>query len=153
MKIAPNTLAARRIDHPLNRTDTAPAAATAAPLGPADFTEQLRKAKAATQPTSFERPPMRPLTQADMLAPLKAPLKPQKSLADDAAIPPMRPLADDTDYRHASSRPAPTQDDKVKETARKWVAQTFYGAMLKQMRQSPNLRYTDRGRPQRRHRE
>jgi Rod binding domain-containing protein len=30
-----------------------------------------------------------------------------------------------------------TQHDKLTQTARVWVAQTFYGQMLKQMRESP----------------
>lgn len=36
------------------------------------------------------------------------------------------------------SRPIPnSQDDRLRKQSQKWVAQTFYGTLLKQMRQSP----------------
>src|SRR5947208_1646173 len=38
---------------------------------------------------------------------------------------------------HTQIAPPKTEHDKIQEQARKWVAQTFYGAMLKQMRESP----------------
>lgn len=37
----------------------------------------------------------------------------------------------------AFSRPAPTQHERVVQQTQKWVAQTFYGTLLKQVRQSP----------------
>ena len=43
----------------------------------------------------------------------------------------------DASISTATSRPPKTEHDKIMETARKWVAQTFYGTMLKQMRRKP----------------
>jgi Rod binding domain-containing protein len=37
----------------------------------------------------------------------------------------------------AFSRPAPTKHERVVQQTQKWVAQTFYGTLLKQVRQSP----------------
>lgn len=37
----------------------------------------------------------------------------------------------------ALSRPIPNQHDKVVQQTQKWVAQTFFGTLLKQARQSP----------------
>lgn len=37
----------------------------------------------------------------------------------------------------AFSRPSPTQHEKVVQQTQKWVAQTFFGTLLKQVRQSP----------------
>ena len=37
----------------------------------------------------------------------------------------------------AFSRPALTQHERVVQQTQKWVAQTFYGTLLKQVRQSP----------------
>jgi Rod binding domain-containing protein len=36
-----------------------------------------------------------------------------------------------------SNRAAPTEHDKLVRNTQKWVAQTFYGTMLKEMRKSP----------------
>ena len=67
------------------------------------------------------------------------PLNRPKSIPLKALNPPVPPLAplDDLD-RVPGQRASPAeQQDKVTETAQRWVAQTFYGTLMRQMRNSP----------------
>jgi Rod binding domain-containing protein len=104
-------------------TPTAPAqpTATVAPSPDAALTPQLQPLSADPMIRNFKGQP-RPLD----------PLKP-------AGAPPLVPLAEsDEDFAPGLPRHnAPDAQDKVTETARKLVAQTFYGTLLKQMRNSP----------------
>jgi Rod binding domain-containing protein len=83
------------------------------------------------------QPVLRPFDTDAAIPGFKGQPKPLEPLA--APAPPLIPLADD-DTEFAQGLPrhqAKTEHDKVVETARKLVAQTFYGTMLKQMRNSP----------------
>jgi Rod binding domain-containing protein len=53
-----------------------------------------------------------------------------------APVDDFKPLAED-DFLPGSKEVPQTQHEKLVEQTQKWVAQTFYGAMLKQMRNSP----------------
>ena len=91
----------------------------------------------ATSPVTEVAPRLRPLGADAMIPGFKGQPKELDSLTP--AAPPLVPF-DDSDTDFAPGLPQRnTQDphDKVVETARKLVAQTFYGAMLKQMRNSP----------------
>jgi hypothetical protein len=84
-------------------------------------------------------PQLHPLNADQMVRGFKGQPKPLDPLKPSGA-PPLVPLADsDEDFAPGLPRQRDTQDphDKVVETARKLVAQTFYGALLKQMRNSP----------------
>ncbi|MDB5323745.1 MAG: hypothetical protein JWN40_5376 [Phycisphaerales bacterium] len=142
MKIPPSKIAATLTAEPVNRPKEVGALK---PLADSDFAAQLN---AITQDKPLEESPeshgsrnaLRPLTAADMIHGLKGPLPELKPLDTGSAAhpstPELLPLGE-AQYQHATSRPPKTEHDKIQETARKWVAQTFYGAMLKQMRESP----------------
>jgi hypothetical protein len=110
---------------------------TLAGLAPAAAAAPATQPTATGAPTADAAPRLRPLTADQMIPGFKGQAKPLDPLAP--AAPPLGPL-DDSDTDFAPGLPQRnTQDphDKVVETARKLVAQTFYGTMLKQMRDSP----------------
>lgn len=142
MKIIPSKIAAELTAEPVNR----PKETSLKPLAESDFAAQL-EAAAAKKNASSASPEMiashnalRPLTPADMIHGLKgAPpvLKPLDTRnPNHPSTTELLPLGE-AQYQHISSRQPKNENDKIHETARKWVAQTFYGAMLKQMRESP----------------
>jgi Rod binding domain-containing protein len=129
-------------DDPLNLPKKS---AALKPLTGEDFGSALAAAKppATPQPTASAAltpdavPRLGPLGADAMIPGFKGQPKQLESLTP--AAPPLVPF-DDSDTDFAPGLPQRnTQDphDKVVETARKLVAQTFYGAMLKQMRDSP----------------
>jgi len=82
-------------------------------------------------------PQLQPLSADPMIRGFKGQPKPLDPLKP-AAAPPLVPLADgDEDFAPGLPRHNAPAHDKVTETARKLVAQTFYGTLLKQMRNSP----------------
>jgi Rod binding domain-containing protein len=107
--------------------------AALAPAAPAQPT-----ATVAPSADSLVVPELRPLSADQMIRGFKGQPKPLEPLAP-AAAPPLVPLADsDEDFAPGlPQRNTHDQHDKVVETARKLVAQTFYGTLLKQMRESP----------------
>lgn len=119
MKIAPalNKLAQRNV---------APAAAPAAPGA-------SRDGSPGALPQDFARR-LHALTPTEMIPGVHGPVQPLKELTPAPA--PLIPLGDRPFNPGRPAEPK-SQHDKVMETARKWVAQTFYGPMLKQMRESP----------------
>jgi Rod binding domain-containing protein len=108
-----------------------------APLKPLDvsvggetgFAQQLH-AQGAPQSASH----LRPLTPTQMIPGVPAETKPLEPLAPPAAK--LLPLGT-SPFDLGRPRPTKTEQDRVEEQARKWLAQTFYGPMLKQMRESP----------------
>jgi Rod binding domain-containing protein len=144
MKITPSKIASELTADPVNRPKETPLK----PLADSDFAAQLEAAAAAQKKASPDAPKiissrnaLRPLTPADMIHGLKGPAPAQLKPFDtgNTAHPTateLLPLGE-SQYQHISSRQPKTENDKIHETARKWVAQTFYGAMLKQMRESP----------------
>jgi hypothetical protein len=135
MKIAPDPIRSRHSSDPVNQR---PEAAPLKPLTDADFAQQLKAASGAMM--SPQHGSLRPLTPSEMIPGVKGPVKdlmpfdPQRGVI--AADKPLMELGD-PQYQHIPSRAPKTEHDKIEETARKWVAQTFYGTMLKQMRESP----------------
>jgi hypothetical protein len=133
-----------RIQHPVNHDpiNQPKRQATTMPLKPldsSDFARQLKTATgdggdAATEPT---RAPLRPLSPMEMIPGVKGPVRPLEPLNPPPA--PLLPLGDGSTafYPGGSSRPPKSEHDKIQEQARKWVSQTFYGTLLKQMRDSP----------------
>jgi len=142
MKIVPSKIATELTAQPVNRPKETPLK----PLAESDFAAQLEAAAVAKKapPDASEiigsRNALRPLTPADMIHGLKgAPpvLKPLDTHNPNHPAPTeLLPLGE-AQYQHISSRQPKTENDKIHETARKLVAQTFYGPMLKQMRESP----------------
>jgi hypothetical protein len=68
------------------------------------------------------------------------PLNRVKSVALGPLNPPVPPLAPINDLDRVPGQRASSpaeQEDKVAEMAQRWVAQTFYGTLLRQMRNSP----------------
>jgi len=148
MKIHPSNIATAVGAEPVNKPREATAAALK-PLSGADFADQLRAVVDATKQGDGDAAPdaspryhaLRPLTALDMVPGVKgpvAPLKPLDTNGNGRPVPPtaLLPLAE-TQYQHANSRQPQTEHEKIEAQARKWVSQTFYGAMLKQMRESP----------------
>jgi hypothetical protein len=80
---------------------------------------------------------LRPLSALEMIPGVKGPLRPLGPLNPPSA--PLLPLGDDGTTFHpgGTGRPPKTEHEKIQEQARKWVSQTFYGTLLKQMRDSP----------------
>jgi Rod binding domain-containing protein len=116
------------------------------PLTGADFAGSLDeamnvggKADESTRPGGIHSNlhPMTPLDNVPGVKDTNAKLKPLE--LREGGLPPVPALAPlgETQYQHATSRPPKSEHDKIVETARKWVSQTFYGTMLKQMRESP----------------
>ena len=143
MKITPSKIAAQLTADPVNRPKETPLK----PLAESDFAAQLQAAAAAKKKASPDSPEiigsrnaLRPLTPADLIHGLKGPAQQLKPLNTGNSNHPtateLLPLGE-AQYQHISSRQPKTENDKIHETARKLVAQTFYGAMLKQMRESP----------------
>ena len=108
---------------PLNR----PASAPLKPLDNAGFQEQLQ---------SFSsQPDLRPFTALDNVPHLEGnPHRPLQPLNPPPA--PLLPL-NALDNVPGQRNSPQAEQDKVTATARKWVAQTFYGTLLRQMRNSP----------------
>jgi Rod binding domain-containing protein len=142
MKITPSKIATELTAQPVNRPKETPLK----PLAESDFAAQL-EAAAAKKKASPESPEvigarnaLRPLTPADMIHGLKGPARALKPLdirnPNQPSATELLPLGE-AQYQHVSSRQPKTENDKIHETARKLVAQTFYGPMLKQMRESP----------------
>ena len=75
---------------------------------------------------------VRPLHQENPLNRIKS--VPLKALTPPA--PPLIPL-NDLDRVPGQRASSPEQQDKVTEMAQRWVAQTFYGTLMRQMRNSP----------------
>jgi Rod binding domain-containing protein len=113
------------------------------PLTGADFAGHLEDAMGGGEDATRAggvHSNLRPLTPLDRVPGVKDTSVTLKPLDQrDRGLPPAAALAPlgETQYQHASSRPPKTEHEKIEETARKWVAQTFYGTMLKQMRESP----------------
>jgi Rod binding domain-containing protein len=113
------------------------------PLTGADFAGHLEDAMGGGEDATRAggvHSNLRPLTPLDRVPGVKDTSVTLKPLDQrDRGLPPVTSLAPlgETQYQHASSRPPKTEHEKIEETARKWVAQTFYGTMLKQMRESP----------------
>ena len=142
MKIPPSKIATTLAAEPVNRPKEVGALK---PLADSDFAAQLKsltqdKPAEASPESRGSRHALRPLTPADMIHGLKGPVPELKPLdigsSGHPTTPELLPLGE-AQYQHASSRAPKTEHDKIQETARKWVAQTFYGPMLKQMRESP----------------
>jgi hypothetical protein len=149
MKIAASKIVGELSGDPVNRRQGAGALK---PLAASDFAGRL--AEASDDAAGVKVQPLgafRPLTPMEMVPGVKGPVKALAPLDIDGRaslrgaakrggpeVGALAPLAEgDLEYRHASSRAPKTEHEKVVEQARKWVAQTFYGAMLKQMRESP----------------
>ena len=135
MKIAPNPIRSHLSSDPVNQQrDAAPLK----PLIDADFAQQLKAASGAM--ISPQDSSLRPLTPSEMIPGVKGPVKDLRPFDPQrGGMSANRPLLElgDPEYQHIPSRAPKTEHDKIEETARKWVAQTFYGTMLKQMRESP----------------
>ena len=115
-------------------------AAALKPLTGVDFAGQLEQAMGGGAPEGSLQSNLRPMTALDRVPGVKDTSVTLKPLDQrERGMPPAVSLAPlgETQYQHASSRPPKTEHEKIEETARKWVAQTFYGTMLKQMRESP----------------
>jgi Rod binding domain-containing protein len=112
------------------------AAAPLKPLDSGEFARQLEAQSAAAVDAESARPhsSLRPLTPLEMMPGIKGPPKPLAPLAPAAT--PLLPLGT-SPFDLGKSKPPKSEHDKVQEQARKWLAQTFYGPMLKQMRESP----------------
>ena len=109
-------------NHPLNR----PASAPLKPLNNDSFQKQLD----ALAPT-----PLRPFTALDNIPHIEG--DPHRALQPlNPPAPPLLPL-NDLDRVPGQRQSPQAEQDKVTATARKWVAQTFYGTLLRQMRNSP----------------
>ena len=134
MKIAPNPIRSRPSSDPANQQrEPAPLK----PLTDSDFRQQLKSAIGAMTP--LDRGSLRPLTPFEMIPGIKGPVKDLKPFDPHQGRRTPKPLEElgDPQYQHIPSRAPKTEHEKIEETARKWVAQTFYGTMLKQMRESP----------------
>src|SRR5688500_7295625 len=103
------------------------------PLTDADFGTHLADARDDTK-RGLDASPLRPLAALDRIPGGKGPIQPLRS--GEPSAPPLLPF-DPSAYHPGGKRPPQTEQEKVQEQARKWVAQTFYGTMLKQMRDSP----------------
>lgn len=77
---------------------------------------------------------LRPLSQEDWIAPLKSAVMALQPLHPEPTE--LKPLGT-SPFDLSNSQEPKSQHEKLQETARKLVAQTFYGPMLKQMRESP----------------
>jgi len=134
-------------DSPLNSPRKA---GSLKPLSGEDFRGTLKAIanQATTRPTATTplesgldsdaiKPTLRPFNTDAAIPGFKGQPKALEPLAPPA--PPLIPMAeDDTQFAQGLPRhQEKTPHDKVVETARKLVAQTFYGTMLKQMRNSP----------------
>jgi hypothetical protein len=121
---------------PLNRPKAE--SAPLKPLAAGDFLGQLRSAQSGEDDSAADHPAaaprLRPLTLLNMTPGVKGPVKPLEPL--NPPTPPLLPLGE-AGFRLGNPRPPKSEDDRVQEQARKWVSQTFYGTMLKQMRDSP----------------
>jgi Rod binding domain-containing protein len=143
MKIPVSQLASKLASGAVNQPrDKAPLK----PLVASDFAGKLDEAMSASGiPTQATQPGgihsnLHPLTSLDMIPGLKNPSAPLKPLdLREGGLPSPADLAPlgETQYQHAGSRRPQTEHEKIEATARKWVSQTFYGTMLKQMRESP----------------
>jgi hypothetical protein len=115
-------------NHPLNRSTGAPLAT----LEDGGFQSQL---DALTPGDSESQPALRPFTPLDNIPHLTGdPHRPLKPLDPPPA--PLLPI-NTLDNVPGQRQKSPADQDKVIATARKWVAQTFYGTLLRQMRNSP----------------
>jgi Rod binding domain-containing protein len=136
MKIAPSKIATALAAEPINRPKEA---GPLKPLAASDFAQQLQNLTDPASSPVERKSSLRPLTPIEMIPGIKGPpvLKPLDTSRN--GLPPAATLLplEETQYQHATSRAPKTEHDKIQEQARKWVAQTFYGAMLKQMRESP----------------
>jgi hypothetical protein len=103
-----------------------------APLESTAFMKQLEKSVGGAGLEA--QPALRPMRVEDWIAPLRAAVMPMQPLNPPAAE--LKPLGNSP--FDLSNAPEPkSQHEKLQETARKLVAQTFYGPMLKAMRESP----------------
>ena len=104
----------------------------AEPLKPgagSDFRQQLEASMGAAS-----RGELRPLTPADMMSPIKGPVVALQPLNPPPLA--LKPLGD-SPFSLGRPKEPKSEHEKLQETARKLVAQTFFGPMLKQMRDSP----------------
>ncbi|MEZ0264133.1 MAG: rod-binding protein [Phycisphaerae bacterium] len=86
---------------------------------------------------TFRDGPLKPMSEWDFRVGVKAPALPIKQLENDRhPAGPMMPLTA-ADSVPGARKPAKSKESQTEETARKWVAQTFYGTLFKQMRSSP----------------
>ncbi len=85
----------------------------------------------------YQAMPLRPMTPWDRIPGIKGPPMPLKRLSTERhPAKPMSPM-EPGDSVPGVRKSAKSQEDKVNAMARKWVAQTFYGTLFKQMRDSP----------------
>jgi len=77
---------------------------------------------------------LRPLSTEDWAAPLKSAVMSLQPLNPEPKA--LKPLGT-SPFDLSNSQEPKSEHEKLNETARKLVAQTFYGPMLKQMRDSP----------------
>jgi len=149
MKIAASKIVGELSGDPVNRRQ----GGALKPLAASDFAGRLAEVSEKANGVTGQQQlgALRALSPMEMVPGVKGPVKALAPLDLDGRaslrggakrggleVGALAPLGDgDLEYRHASSRPPKTEHEKVVEQARKWVAQTFYGAMLKQMRESP----------------
>jgi Rod binding domain-containing protein len=87
---------------------------------------------------AFRSGALRPISEWDFRVGVKAPAQAVKPLENDRhPAGPMMPLVPSDSVPGARKGPAKSKESETEATARKWVAQTFYGTLFKQMRSSP----------------
>lgn len=128
MRVLPNTS-----NDPLNQSR---APMPLKPLADDDFRQKLQDAQDKQDLSSrlSSAQPLRSLSPLEMIPGIKGPVKPLGPLNPPAA--PLNALGDPT-FKPGNPHGGKSQHDKIEEQARKLVAQTFYGTMFKQMRESP----------------
>ncbi|HYE19119.1 MAG TPA: rod-binding protein [Tepidisphaeraceae bacterium] len=86
---------------------------------------------------AFQNAPLKPMSEWDFRVGVKAPDLTIKPLHNDRhPAGPMMPLTAADSVPGVRKAPK-SKESQTEETARKWVAQTFYGTLFKQMRSSP----------------
>jgi len=83
-------------------------------------------------------PALRPLSAMENIPGLKGVRRPLEPLSTERhPAMPLTPLGPKDSIPGVRRSKSSSQEDEVEATARKWVAQTFYGTLFKQMRESP----------------
>jgi hypothetical protein len=122
---------------PLNRPKQA--TTPLKPLADSDFAGQLNAVAGQGDSNSGDEvraSRLRPLTPIEMVPGVKGPVPPLDPL--EPPSPPLLPLVESNTTFHPGNPKQPrSEHERVQEQARKWVAQTFYGTLFKQMRESP----------------
>jgi hypothetical protein len=115
------------------RSNRSKSAAPVLPAASGVFRKQFEASAQESAPTPGPSA-LRPLTPMDMIPGIKGPFSPLKPLNPSPV--PLKPLGK-SPFDPGHPKEPKTQHEKIQETARKLVAQTFYAPMLKQMRESP----------------